>query len=107
MTTELIGVIQEIVKNYIKVVRLTDKATGTVLTEAPLSVQVDASIPPISRPGASPYGQCAGTDRAGEGRSRWYGDSDRGAEGGRQGADAPGQRGTAVHYPVKTQIEWG
>lgn len=35
MTTELIGVIQEIVKNYIKVVRLTDKATGTVLTEAP------------------------------------------------------------------------
>ena len=50
MTTELIGVIQEIVKNYIKVVRLTDKATGTVLTEAPLSVQVDASIPPISGP---------------------------------------------------------
>ena len=32
MTTELIGVIQEIVKNYIKAVRLTDKATGTVLT---------------------------------------------------------------------------
>ena len=90
MTTELIGVIQEIVKNYIKAVRLTDKATGTGF-----------------RPGASPYGQCAGTDRAGEGRSRWYGDSDRGAEGGRQGADAPGQRGTAVHYPVKTQIEWG
>lgn len=28
MTTELIGVIQEIVKNYIKVVRLTDKATA-------------------------------------------------------------------------------
>lgn len=51
MTTELIGVIQEIVKNYIKAVRLTDKATGTVLTEAPLSVQVDASIPPPAWPG--------------------------------------------------------
>ena len=101
MTTELIGVIQEIVKNYIKAVRLTDKATGTVLTEVPLSVQVDASIPPVSGPALLL------TDSAGEGRSRWYGDSDRGAEGGRQGADAPGQRGTAVHYPVKTQIEWG
>ena len=50
MTTELIGVIQEIVKNYIRAVRLTDKATDTVLTEAPLSVQVDASIPPVSGP---------------------------------------------------------
>lgn len=90
MTTELIGVIQEIVKNYIKAVKLTDKATGTVLTEAPPVCAGGCQHSTGFRPGASSYGRCAGTDRDGEGRRRWYGDSDRGAEGGRQGADAPG-----------------
>ena len=30
MTTELLGVLQEIVKNYMNAIKMTDKATGTV-----------------------------------------------------------------------------
>lgn len=72
MTTELIGVIQEIVKNYIRAVRLTDKATGTVLTEAPLSVQVDASSAGFPARPLLLIGRCADGQKAGEGRHRWY-----------------------------------
>ena len=39
MTTELLGVLQEIVKNYMNAIKMTDKATGTV---------TDTSLPPIS-----------------------------------------------------------
>ena len=31
MTTELLGVLQEIVKNYMNAIKMTDKATGTVI----------------------------------------------------------------------------
>ena len=48
MTTELIGVIQEIVKNYVDAIKLTDKATGTVIKTSPLTIQTDTSLPPIS-----------------------------------------------------------
>lgn len=39
--SEFLGVIQQIVQNTIKAMRLTDKATGTVMSVTPLSVRVD------------------------------------------------------------------
>ena len=45
--SELIGVIQQIVQNVIQGMNLTDKATGTVLSIDPLSVQVDMNMPPL------------------------------------------------------------
>ena len=45
--SELVGVIQQIVQNTIQAMKLTDKATGTVLSIAPLSVQTDSSMQPI------------------------------------------------------------
>ena len=45
--SELIGVIQQIVQNVIQAMNLTDKATGTVLSIDPLSVQVDMNMPPL------------------------------------------------------------
>ena len=48
MTTELLGVIQEIVKNYVNAIKMTDKATGTVIKTSPLTIQTDTSLPPIS-----------------------------------------------------------
>jgi len=41
---ELVGVIQQIVQNTIEAMKLTDKATGTVLSVAPMSVQTDVSM---------------------------------------------------------------
>ena len=38
MTTELLGVIQEIVKNYVNAIKMTDKATGTVIKTSPLTI---------------------------------------------------------------------
>ena len=43
MTTELLGVIQEIVKNYVNAIKMTDKATGTVIKTSPLTIQTDTS----------------------------------------------------------------
>lgn len=48
MTTELLGVLQEIVKNYMNAIKMTDKATGTVTKTSPLTIQTDTSLPPIS-----------------------------------------------------------
>lgn len=48
MTTELLGVLQEIVKNYVNAIKMTDKATGTVIKTSPLTIQTDTSLPPIS-----------------------------------------------------------
>ncbi len=45
--SELVGVIQQIVQETIRAMKLTDKATGTVLSVTPLSVQTDISIKPI------------------------------------------------------------
>lgn len=44
---ELIGVIQKIVQNTIRAMKPTDKATGTVLSADPLSIQTDTSMPPL------------------------------------------------------------
>lgn len=44
---ELLGVIQLAVQQSIKAMKLADMATGTVLSGAPLSVQLDVSAPPI------------------------------------------------------------
>ena len=46
MTTELLGVLQEIVKNYMNAIKMTDKATGTVTKTSPLTIQTDTS--PVS-----------------------------------------------------------
>lgn len=43
MTTELLGVLQEIVKNYMNAIKMTDKATGTVTKTSPLTIQTDTS----------------------------------------------------------------
>lgn len=45
--SELAGVIQKIVQNTIQAMKLTDMSTGTVISAAPLSVQPDASLPPL------------------------------------------------------------
>ena len=45
--SELIGVIQQIVQNSIRAMKLTDKVTGTVLSVNPLSVQTDINMPPL------------------------------------------------------------
>ncbi len=45
--SELVGVIQQIVQETVQAMKLTDKATGTVLSIAPLSVQTDISMQPI------------------------------------------------------------
>lgn len=44
---ELIGVIQQIVQNTIQAMRLTDKATGTVVSDSPLVIQTDTNMPPL------------------------------------------------------------
>lgn len=44
---ELVGVIQRIVQNSIQAMKLTDKATGTVLSTAPLSIRTDMSMQAI------------------------------------------------------------
>lgn len=44
---ELVGVIQMIVQESIQAMKLTDKATGTVLSTAPLSVRTDMSMQAI------------------------------------------------------------
>ena len=46
--TGLIGVIQTVIKNYLDAVKLTDKATGTVVSVSPLTIKADTSLPPIS-----------------------------------------------------------
>nr|DAM41916.1 MAG TPA: Protein of unknown function (DUF2577) [Bacteriophage sp.] len=47
--TGFVGVIQQIVKNYVDAIKMTDKATGTVTKTSPLTIQTDTSLPPISR----------------------------------------------------------
>lgn len=46
--TGFLGVIQQIVKNYVDAIKMTDKATGTVTKTSPLTIQTDTSLPPIS-----------------------------------------------------------
>ena len=45
--TSLTGVIQNIVQECIKGLKLTDIMTGTVISVSPLSVQPDVSMPPL------------------------------------------------------------
>lgn len=44
---ELVGVIQQIIQNTLKAMKLTDKATGTVVSVSPLSIQLDILMPPL------------------------------------------------------------
>ena len=44
---ELLGAFQLAIQQSIKAMKLADMATGTVLSGAPLSVQLDVSVPPI------------------------------------------------------------
>lgn len=45
--SNLVGVIQQIVQNTIQAMKLTDKATGTVVSVMPLSVQLSIHMPPL------------------------------------------------------------
>lgn len=45
--TSLTGVIQNIVQECVKGLKLADMMTGTVISVSPLSVQPDVSMPPI------------------------------------------------------------
>ncbi|HBI63012.1 MAG TPA: hypothetical protein DDY31_17710 [Lachnospiraceae bacterium] len=45
--SELVGVIQQIVQNTIQAMKLSDKATGTVESVAPLRIKVDDSMQSI------------------------------------------------------------
>lgn len=45
--SELVGVIQQIIQNTLKAMKLTDKATGTVVSVSPLSIQLDILMPPL------------------------------------------------------------
>ena len=45
--SELVGVIQQIVQETVQAMKLTDKATGTVLSAAPLSIQTDMTMQAI------------------------------------------------------------
>lgn len=45
--SELVGVIQQIVQNTIEAMKLTDKATGTVLSTSPISIQTDVTMQTI------------------------------------------------------------
>lgn len=45
--SELVGVIQQIVQNTIEAMKLTDKATGTVLSASPISIQTDVTMQTI------------------------------------------------------------
>ena len=49
--TELLGVIQKIVQENIRGLKLADKETGTVISVDPLSVQPDITMPPIPSAG--------------------------------------------------------
>jgi hypothetical protein len=44
---DLVEVIQTLMQNGIKELKLTDLIIGTVVTPAPLSIMIDASMPPI------------------------------------------------------------
>ena len=44
---ELMGVLQQIAQNTMKAMKPTEKATGTVISAAPLSVQSDITMQPI------------------------------------------------------------
>jgi len=44
---ELLGAFQLAIQQSIKAMKLADMATGTVLSETPLAVQLDVSVPPI------------------------------------------------------------
>ncbi|MCI8510833.1 MAG: DUF2577 domain-containing protein [Lachnospiraceae bacterium] len=45
--SELIGVVQQIVQNTVKAMRLADKETGTVVSLSPLAIQTDGTMSPI------------------------------------------------------------
>lgn len=45
--SNLIGVIQQIVQNTIQAMKLTDKATGTVVSVTPLAVQISVHMQPL------------------------------------------------------------
>jgi len=45
--SELVGILQQIVQNTVKAMRMTDKAVGTVISVSPLKVQLDMTMQPI------------------------------------------------------------
>ncbi len=45
--SELAGVLQQLTQEVVKGMKMADMATGTVVSAAPLSVQIEATLPPI------------------------------------------------------------
>ncbi len=48
---DLLGVVQKIVQENVKGLKLADKMTGNVISVSPLKVQADISMPPIPEAG--------------------------------------------------------
>ncbi len=48
---DLLGVVQKIIQENVKGLKLADKMTGTVISVSPLKVQADISMPPIPEAG--------------------------------------------------------
>lgn len=46
--SELLNVVQMIVQDTMEGIKLTDLAMGTVISAAPLLIQIDAAMPPLS-----------------------------------------------------------
>lgn len=49
--SELLGVVQQVIQESMEGMKLADMATGTVVSESPISVQLDISMPPIPEAG--------------------------------------------------------
>ena len=101
MTTELLGVLQEIVKNYVTAIKMTDKATGTVIKTSPLTIQTDTSLPPISGNALILTSNVIErTEQVKGGAGNGYGR----VKGGRQGPSAPRAKRAAVYCIIKDYI---
>lgn len=104
MTTELLGVLQEIVKNYMNAIKMTDKATGTVIKTSPLTIQTDTSLPPISGNALILTSNVIERTGAGEGRRRRNRNGYGRVKSGRQGPSAPRAKRAAVYCIIKDHI---
>lgn len=104
MTTELLGVLQEIVKNYMNAIKMTDKATGTV-TKTSSAHDPDRYLPAADfRECADPDEQRHRADGAGEGWRRWNSNSHGRFKSGRQGPAPPSPKRAAVYCIIKDHI---
>lgn len=104
MTTELLGVLQEIVKNYMNAIKMTDKATGTVTKTSPLTIQTDTSLPPISGNALILTSNVIERTEQVKGGAGWNSNSYGRVKSGRQGPAPPSPKRAAVYCIIKDHI---